>query len=288
VDRLKFWKRKQPEQPSVEPIPTIKRFNIQPRTDIGTLGLPSDPDQATRIVALRKRREALLHDVEAAEEAASASNRWRAEIALIDQAIDETNRDLAGVGASDDRVPGATLPATPITDVTVATDPVPRVRFRVGDQEFSYAEEIDWSERGHQLARSELIRESGDIDALVPRKLPDDQQTAIREHLQRSLFAFATDLRDRALSDQELPKATLADLAQPSAEYGGWLEWGGQSPVQQAEETERTRLLAERDRLMTDRNRLIEDEAKTAENLPLARRRLADVDKEITEFTAGM
>jgi hypothetical protein len=39
---------------------------------------------------------------------------------------------------------------------------------------------------------------------------------------------------------------------------------------------------------MTDRNRLIEDEAKTAENLPLARRRLADVDKEITEFTAGM
>jgi hypothetical protein len=287
VDRLKFWKRKQPEQPAAEPIPTIKRFNIQPRTDIGTLGLPSDPDKATRLVALRKRREALLHDVEAAEEAASATNRWRAEITLIDQAIEETDRDLAGIGASDSRVAGAALPATPITDLVVVTDPVPQVRFRIGDQEFGYAEEIDWAERGHQLARSELIRDSGDIDALVPRNLSQDQQMAIREHLQRSLFAFATDVRDRALSEQELPKATLADLAPPSAEYGGWLEWGGQSPVQQSEEIERTRLFAERDRLMTDRNRLIEDEAKTAEDLPLARRRLADVDREIAEFTSG-
>jgi hypothetical protein len=285
VDRLKFWKRRQPELPAVEPVPTIKRFNIQPRTDIGTLGLPTDPDKATRIAALRKRREARLHDVEAAEEAASASNRWRAQIALIDQAIEETDRDLAGIGASDGRVPGAALPATAITDIAVDTDPVPQVRFRVGDQEFRYAEEIDWAERGHQLARSELIRESGDIDALVPRNLPEDQQTTIREHLQRSLFAFATDIRDRALGDQAAPHATLADLAKPSDEYGGWLEWGGHSPVQQAEETERTRLLVERDRLMTDRNRLIEDEAKTAENLPIARRRLADVDKEIAEFT---
>jgi hypothetical protein len=287
VDRLKFWKRKQPDQPVIEPVPTIKRFNIQPRTDIGTLGLPTDPDRATRITALRKRREALLHDVEAAQDAASAGNRWRAEIALIDQAIEETDRDLATIGASDGRAPGAALPETPITGITVDTDPVPRVRFKVGDQEFSYAEEIDWAERGHQLARSDLVRDAGDIDAVVPRAIPQNQRLALREHLERSLFAFASDVRDRALGDQAAPTATLADLAEPSAEYGGWLEWGGQSPVQQMEAIERTRLLTERDRLMTDRNRLIEDEAKTAENLPLAKRRLADVDKELAEFMAG-
>jgi hypothetical protein len=286
VDRLKFWKRKQPEQQSPEPVPTIKRFNIQPRTDIGTLGLPLDPDKATRIVALRKRREALLHDVEASNEAGSDSNRWRAEISLIDQAITETDRDLSEVGRHDGRVPGIALPATPITDITAETEPVAQVRFRIGDQNFSYAEEIDWAERGHQLARSELVRDSGDIDALMPRDLPEDQRTALRELLQQSLFAFATDVRDRALENQKPPTATLADLAVPSADFGGWLEWGGQSPVQQTEELERARLLAERDRLMTDRNRLIEDETRTAENLSVARRRLAEVDKEIAEITA--
>ncbi len=287
MDRLKFWRRSQPEQPAIEPIPTIKRFNIQPRTDVGTLGLPTDPEKATRLVALRKRREALAHDVESATQAATDDNRWRAEIKLIVQAIHEIDADLAAINAAQPDPPGTPLPATPITDVSVDVGPVARVRFRIGDTLFSYAEEIDWAERGTQLARSELIRDSGSAEAIIPASVPADQRPALLEHLGQSLFAFASDLRDRTLNREPLPNATLADLAQPSTEYGGWLDWLGQSAGKQEREATKSRLRFERERLMADRARLIEDQNKVAENLPIARRRLAELDREIDAITAG-
>jgi len=285
VDRLKFWRPKEPA-PTVEPLPVIKRFNIQPRTDVGTLGLPADPDLAARLVALRKRREALLHDVTSAEEAGAEHNRWRTEIALIDQAMDETERDLKEIGTTVGPA-GTALPPAEITDISCETEPVVRVRFRIGADEFSYSEEIDWAERGHQLARSELIAEQGNIDALIPADFPASERTAAQSHLERSLFAFASDIRDRTLNEQAVPSATLADLAKPSREYGGWLDWTGQSAIQSAHEAERNRLRAELERLQSERARLIEDEAKTAELLPIARRRLAELDRDIEAINPG-
>jgi len=287
VDRLKFWKRGQTDQPAIEPVPTIKRFNIQPRTDIGTLGLPADPDQAARLVALRKRREALAHDVESASHATTEDNRWRAEIKLIVQAIHEIDADVAAINAEPPGPPGVTLPPTPITDVAIETAPVARVKFRIGNTPFSYAEEIDWAERGTQLARSELVLDEGNVDAVIPSVVPADQRQSLREHLARSLFAFASDLRDRALNNESIPQATLADLAQPSTEFGGWLDWTGQSARKQEREVARANLFAERQRLMADRAKLIEDQNKIAENLPIARRRLAELDREIETITAS-
>ena len=286
MERLKFWKWKEPT-PRVEAVPVIKRFNIQPRTDVGTLQLPADPDQAARLVSLRKRREALVHDVASAEEAGTEHNRWRSEIALIDQAMSEIDRDLSEIGASVAPA-GSPLPSTPISNVTCETDVGIQVQFRIGEVEFHYAEEIDWAERGHQIARSELIREHGDIDALIPGEFPASERAALQSHLERSLFAFASDVRDRALNGQDPPSATLADLARPSPEFGGWLDWTGQSPIQMAQETERNRLREELDRLQAEVARLIEDEAKTAERLPIARRRLIELDREIEAINQGM
>jgi hypothetical protein len=285
VDRIKFWKSKEPA-PTAEPVPVIRRFNIHPRTDIGTLGLPSDPDRAARLVALRKRREALVHDVTSAEEAGTAHNRWRTEIALIEQAMAETERDLQEIGTSVAPA-GTALPSTRITDIRCDIEPVVRVRFRIGGTEFAYAEEIDWAERGHQLARSELVCEYGTIDELIPEDFPTSERADVYVHLERSLFAFASDIRDRTLNEQKMPSATLADLAKPSLEHGGWLDWTGQSAIHQTQEVERNRLLGEMDRLQTERTRLIEDEAKTAERLPIARRRLAELDREIDAISPG-
>jgi hypothetical protein len=287
VDRLKFWRRSQPEQPAIEPIPTIQRFNIQPRTDVGTLGLPTDPEKATRLVALRKRREALVHDVESATTAATDDNRWRAEIDLIAQAIHEIDADLAAIDATPPDPPGAELPATPITEVAVEATPVARVQFQIGDIPFSYSEEIDWAERGTQLARSELMLDQGDVEAIIPSSFPADQRQSVHEHLVRSIFAFASDLRDRAMNNESITPATLADLARPSTEYGGWLDWTGQSAAYQERETTKARLRSDRERLMDDRARLIEDQNKIVENLPIARRRLAELDREIEAITAG-
>lgn len=279
MERLKFWKRKS-SQATADEAPVIKRFNIQPRTDVGAASLPSDPDRAARLVALHKRRGALVHDLSAAEEAAAEQNRWRTEVTLIDQAIEETDRDLADLGRTTPN-PGAALPPTEVTDVSIETEPAIQVRFRIGDEQFIFAEEIDWAERGHQLARSELLPQSGNVAALIPTGFPADQRTDLEQHLQRSLFVLASDLRDRSLDGTALPTATLADLARPSVEFGGWLDWAGQSATQQELEAARYRLLAERERLEKERILLVEDQAKTAENLPIARRRLADIEREI-------
>ena len=167
--------------------------------------------------------------MESAITAATDENRWRAEIDLIAQAIHEIDADLAAIDATPPDPPGAELPATPITDVAVETAPVARVKFRIGDMPFSYAEEIDWAERGTQLARSELMLDAGNVEAVIPSVFPADQRQPVREHLARSLFAFASDLRDHALNNESIPQATLADLARPSTEFGGWLDWTGQS-----------------------------------------------------------
>ena len=280
MDRFKFWKSKEQSPPTSEPVPTIKRFNIQPRTDIGALGLPADPEKAARVDALRKRREALVHDVTSAEEAGMERNRWRTEIALIDQAVAEIERDVSEIGVTLPP-PGMVLPPVPITEITSETDPVVRVRFRIGVVDFAFAEEIDWAERGFQLARGELIPEHGDVAAIIPTNVPDSERAQLRSHLERSLFAFASDVRDRTLAEQELPTATLADLAPPSQDFGGWLDWTGQSAIQQSQVTERHRLRTELERLRVERARLIDDEAATAERLPIARRRLMELDREI-------
>src|SRR5690606_18594890 len=46
------------------------------------------------------------------------------------------------------------------------------IRFSVGDVGFRYTDEIDWSERGHTRSETQLKRVEGDIDDLVPGKVP--------------------------------------------------------------------------------------------------------------------
>jgi hypothetical protein len=76
-------------------------------------------------------------------------------------------------------------------------------------------------------------------------------------------------------------KPTLADLARPSAEEGGWLDWAGQSPARATRELMLRELDAEIERLVSERERELEEEHRWADRLPIALRRLADVDAEI-------
>jgi hypothetical protein len=284
MERLKFWQRRNPAQrPDA---PAITRFNIQPRTDVGPAGLPDNPNLAARLTALRRQRESILAEVAEAEEAFADDNRWRMEAGLIDQALAEIETDLLELGRQLSS-PGQPLPATPVTEIAVDSEPVAQVRFWIGDASFAYAEEIDWAERGTQIARSELIRQSGDVSALIPVGLSTEERAALTEHLEQSLFAFVSDVRDRALAAEALPAATLADLAKPSAEFGGWLDWLGNSPIHQRMEIERNRLEAEHARLSGEREALVKDQERKAELLPIARRRLAEIDRRIEATTAG-
>ena len=221
----------------------------------------------------------MANELNAAEAASGPDNRWRSEIRLIDQALEEIAQDLSQVGSAPGEA-GWPLPTIPVTEIEVALEPVVQVQLRIGESEFAYAEPIDWAERGSQLARSDLALERGDIAALVPVEYPGDRNALI-DHLGQSLFVFASDLRDRALAGESMPAATLADLARPSQRFGGWLDWAGHSAIEQAWDSERSRLTGESERLIGERAALIADEAKVAEQLPFIRRRLAEIDKEI-------
>jgi len=235
-----------------------------------------------RLAAMQRQRLAMLYDIEQGELAASDDNPWQHRIGLLTEALGTVQDDLRAVAEAPPS-PWHPLPATPVADIDVSiADDVAMVAFTVGDQRFTYAEERDWAERGHQLARPELEQTAGDPASLVPADTPEELHQPLAQHLRESLYVFAADLRDRTLDDGPLPqRPTLGDMGKPCPACGGWTDWRGRCEActvrkarQQELKREETRLLGERAREAEERHRLVE-------RLPISRRRLADLDAEI-------
>jgi hypothetical protein len=280
--RWKFWE-KSPEAPKPEPAP-VETYRIPPRKDAIAITPNLDPEQASRLRRLRQRRASVLYDVERAEEATQPDNSWDQRVKLIDEAIDGVEADLQAIDA-DRRPAGAALPPVPIENIDVVLDPPPSVSFSIGDQLFRYEEDLDWAERGNQIARSELLARSGDPAALIPETVIGDDRTRLFEHLTNSLFVFATALRDAAVENRPfLDNPTLADLAKPSAEHGDWLDWSGDSPEKKRRDLHRAEMSAELERFRNEQAKEIEERARWEDRLPIARRRLAEIDAEIANL----
>jgi hypothetical protein len=281
----KFWEK--PIEPVKDRSPESaapRRFSARPRTDLIDPYAVSDPTKAAQLSMLRNRRETVLFDLEQAELALQPENPWRDRVALLDEALAAVQSDRERV-RNESEPAGRPVPATPIEEIATSEGPPPSVSFRIGDQRFHYEEDIDWAERGFQLARSELQPLSGDPAGLVPHEFPEADQVALRDHLTDSLFAFASDLRDRMLAGQDPPTTvTLADLARPDETNGGWYLWGGASPAAQRKQHRLQELASEEQRLYDERKQELDELARLADRLPIARRRLADVDAEIAAF----
>jgi hypothetical protein len=288
VPKWRFWERgtepaaavTAPESPPSAIAPRATGFHPPPPRDAPARAA-RDPESEERLARLRRRRETVLFDVERSELAAAPDNPWLERMALIDEALATVEADRRALDALPIR-PGLPLPATPIVDVAVTTDPPSSVMFRIGAETFTFEEEIDWAERGTQVVRPELIPRAGRPEALVPATIPADRREKLVEHLAGSLFVFATDLRDRALNGEAMPVSpTLADLARPCEDCGGWRDWHGVCPECQRRDWERRRLDAETERLRAERAREVDERSRLADRLPIALRRLADVDAEI-------
>lgn len=283
----KFWeKRHEQPRPSVAEPDAPRRFSARPRTDLVDPGSAGDPGKTEQLNRLRKRREAVMFDVEQAELASQPENPWLARVALLDEALATIQEDRRR--AHEEREPaGRPLVPSPIEEIAVAEGPPPSVSFRIGGERFQYQEEVDWAERGFQLARSELQLRTGDPAKLIPADIAGDERERLLDHLTNSLFVFASDLRDRKLAGEDTPSGlTLADLGQPDETHGGWLLWGGQSPAAQRLQHRLQELMQEERRLLDERKRELDEVARLADRLPIARRRLADVDAEIAEIAA--
>jgi hypothetical protein len=187
--------------------------------------------------------------------------------------------------------PAPTFPVAPIpiAGIEVETDPVATVAFSVGEHRFFYAEERDWAERGHSVTIGELRLQEGRVDDLLPDGVPADIRPALRNHLDESLFVFASDLRDRVIDQVALPEhPTLFDLAKPCAVCGGWLDWMGRCQVCRNREAGLQELKREENRLLSERAREAEERHRLEERLPVARRRLRDIETEIAALQSRM
>jgi hypothetical protein len=281
----RFWeKHEETEEPVEATIPGRTAIIGEPVPK--PLDSPAPPpfegvDRSQRFEQLKRRREGAMYDLSQAELALKDDNPWRQRVQLLTEALEAVERDLEELDNLPRReVPS--LPSTPIEILEVMAEEPAAISFRIGDQTFRYEEDLDWAERGGPVVHGELQHRSGDPEALVPKSVPAELQSELVDHLVDSLFVFATDLRDRALTGEPRPAApTLADLARPCPKCGGWQDWRGNCSECKRRQWRRQQLEAEGERLDGERTAEIEDQAKWSERLPVARKRLAEIDAEI-------
>jgi hypothetical protein len=244
----------------------------------------ADPAMQARLDALWQRREMAAYDLERAEAARQPENPWRERMELLDRSLATIEDDLRALDATP-ALPGFPLPATPIRDIAVSLEEPVTVAFTIGPERLRWEEQIDWDERGGPVVRGEIQQRAGDAAALVPAQAPPERREALARHLAESANVLALDLRDRTLAGEPLPEdPTLADLAQTCPECGDWRDWRGHCDTCATRAWRRQSLLAEAARLAQERDNEEADRYKWAERLPVARRRLADLDGEIAKL----
>ena len=244
----------------------------------------ADPAQQSRLDALRQRRDMAAYDLERAEAARQPENPWRERMDLLDRSLATIEDDLRALDAVTP-LPPLALPETPITDIEVQIEEPASVSYSIGPEHFRWEEEIDWDQRGGPVVRGQIQQRSGDAAKLVPANVPAERRGELARHLAESATVLALDLRDRALDGEPLPEhPTLADLARPCPVCGDWLDWRGHCDACATRAWQRQNLRAEAARLAQERDDEEEDRHKWSERLPVARKRLADVDAEIANL----
>lgn len=283
---LDFLKRRDQrgDRPPARELPVIHTGGVQSAAGAPVVGrrrLPDDPEaRARRKARLEQRVLDLRYDIQQAESALEEPNRWTERIAELDEAVAQAGRDIATIRDAPPDAPGIPLPAWPVTVEALRAREPAELRLRVGEAPLHYVEDIDWAERGHQKTTGQLRRVEGDLDRLMPDTVPDGRRAELREHLAHGLATLVEELRDRALDGRPLPELTLADLASPCPECGGWRDLRGRCPACQQRAWQIEALEDDARRLRKERGEALEEVQTLRDRLPLLRRRLAEAEAE--------
>lgn len=242
-------------------------------------------DGESRRHALERRRMSIQFDIDQGELALDAENPWTHRIQLLTEALVNVESELANSRIVKPQ-PFQPLPETPIENITVSDAEPYRVSFKIAGDRFTWQERLDWIERGGLLAQPEFVQESGDITSTIAGlQSAESSLEELKNHLTGSVTAFAVALRDARLNEAPLPQtATLADLARPCPVCGGWTEWNGHCNACAVRKVQEQALFAERQHLMKERSAEAEERHRLGERLPLARRRMADLEREFANL----
>lgn len=275
----KIWKKEPPaEQRSALPGRTATAGEPIIPTPTPRESAPPAPD---RIATLKRRREGILFDVEQSELAQQRENPWRERIDLLEQTIDDIKRERDSLELFPRFERQAPMNQLLVVDRVVWEDPA-SVRFTIADEAFLFESELDWAERGTTITRNELELRKGDASKFATAGWPETEREYFTNQLNESLFIFATDLRNRAENGEAIPgELSLADLIAPCPVCGDWQLWGGFCPACAERDRHRKSLESEIAARLLEISNEEEERAKLAERLPIALRRLADVETEL-------
>ncbi|MEJ7761928.1 MAG: hypothetical protein WKF80_03965 [Thermomicrobiales bacterium] len=251
-------------------------------------GAGSDARRQRRVDDLVRRREGLRFDVEQGELARHPENPWAERVTLLNETLATVAADREALDRAP-RIPGWAVPPVPVEAIAVRTGDLVTVAFAVAGERFTFEEAPDWDQRGGPVVRGDLRPVSGSTETVVSALVgvPDGEHDALVAHLD-GLLSFAADLRDRALAGTPLARhVSLADLAAPCPECGGWRDWLGNCPRCAARDAARRSLRQEEERIMVERDAEMEIRHRLTERLPLARRRLADIEAELVALAPG-
>jgi hypothetical protein len=238
------------------------------------------PEESRR-KALERRQMAIQFDIDQGELAQEPDNPWTHRIELLTEALANVEAELVSIRKVEPQ-PFHPLPATPVEDLEVSREEPYRVSFWIDGERFVWQERLDWIERGGIMAQPELVKERGDAHALVPADTPDHLRGLLGNHLAGSVTTLAVSLRDARLNEQALPQSvTLADLARPCPVCGVWTDWNGHCNACANRKVQEQALFGERQHLMKERSAEAEERHRLAERLPLARKRMADLQREL-------
>jgi len=278
---MPWWKLHRTEQPT----PTDDRPAEPGPRESGGPTAPIIRDAERRSLRrLLQRRADLAYDLARAESTLHAENEWTERIGQLDAAIAQAQEELAAIRPRARAGPAIALPATSIEVVEVQPAEPATVVLRAGGVTLRYREELDWAERGHQLALPRLGREEGDVDALVPPDLPAEDRERFAEHLRHSFAIIADEVLERTVDGETLPRWTLADVSRPCAACGGWLDPKGRCPACVELDWQRQQIRDDAERLRKERDDVRRDLEQTRERLPIIRRQRAETEVDIREL----
>lgn len=277
---MPLWRFRQAENEPDQP----KKPAGQPEEQSETRAPYIRDAEVRRFRRLLQRRRDLEFDIDQAGSARQPVNRWTERVDQLNAAIAQAQADLAAATPKPSGSPPLSLAETPIETVEVRPDEPATVILRIGESVLEYQEELDWAERGHQMALPQIYRSEGDVIPLLPPTLDADERTRLIEHLRHSFATLANDVLERTIDDEQLRELTLADLARPCPECGGWLDLKGRCPECTELDWQRQQIRADLSRLIKERNDVLRELERLRERLPIIHRQIADVDADIEEL----
>jgi hypothetical protein len=276
MPRFNFW-RKERDNPAD---PTSARSGSTSTT------IPIRDAERRRLARLLVRKSNIEYDLTQAETAFMSQNRWTERIAQLEEAIDQANEDIEHLAPQPGDTPHVELPPTPIRVDVRSVDVPSEIAIQVGETMLLFREELDWAERGHQVALPKLTQVDGDVEALVPTGMGSELSQLLSTHLRNSFSVIANESLERTADGEPLLDMTLDDLVRPCEECGGWLDPLGRCPACTELDWKRNEIAAATTRLIDERNDVMADLERTRERLPVFRRQLQDVERDIAELRA--